>query len=36
MLRVHELETKREKQREVQKEIKKHQKAIEELKKKEV
>ena len=36
MLRVHELETKREKQREVNKEIKKHQKAIEELKKKEV
>ena len=33
MLRVHELETKREKQREVAKEIKKHQKEIERLKK---
>ena len=33
MLRVHELETKREKQREVQKEIKKHQKEIDRLKK---
>lgn len=32
MLRVHELETKREKQREVAKEIKKHQKEIERLK----